>query len=181
MVNDPFWSNFWLNFSSNLFATLIGIVVGLPAALWLDRKARAKNELEKAYEAKQRAAKILSILLAEIEDDLVAMSHFHEDMANEFYPVRTESWRAFSDGGELQWINDPELLNQLSMGYAEIDHYSFVLEKYFDAYFHLERSGNLRLTKPLFQNVIKIRESAIKKATSVKELLRVRLADSVSS
>lgn len=167
---------FWPDFLSNLLATLIGIVVGLPLALWLDRIARAKNEREKAHEAKQRIRKILSILLAEIEYNLEAMGRFHEDISNNFSPVRLESWRAFSDGGELQWINDPELLNELSIGYSEIGHYSFVLEKYYDAYFYLERSGNLRLTKSLFQNVIKIRESAICQAASVSKLIEEKLA-----
>jgi hypothetical protein len=30
---------------------------------------------------------------------------------------RYESWKAFSDGGEIQWIKDPELLGIISEAY----------------------------------------------------------------
>jgi hypothetical protein len=34
--------------------------------------------------------------------------------------LSNENWRAFSDGGELQWINDVELLSRLAVAYHSI-------------------------------------------------------------
>lgn len=111
---------FWLNALSNLVATLIGIIFGLPAALWLDRVFRKRAENAKALETKKRARKILTILEAELYDDTEMMNQFHEDVANSYYPVRTESWEALSDGGDLRWIEDQEAIYHLSIAYARI-------------------------------------------------------------
>ena len=97
-------SSFLSNTLSNLIATFAGILIGLPAALWVDRVARKKNEKEKVKEGKQRIIKILTLLESELHDNTEMMSRFHKDLSNNYFPVRTESWKAFSDGGELQCL-----------------------------------------------------------------------------
>ena len=170
-MGDTFCSNFL----ANLLATLIGIAVGLPFALWLDRIARIRNEKDKKNEESARGKKILSLLLVELDDCIDSMNKFHEDMSEYFYPVRTESWRAFSDGGELQWINDPELVDNLSIAYSKINNYEFVLEKYYDTYFYLVPTNNLAMSKKQFQSVLIIRADAQKIALSVKEIVQGKL------
>jgi len=36
------------------------------------------------------------------------------------YPIKIELWRAFSDGGEIQWIDDPDLLDALAAAYYHL-------------------------------------------------------------
>lgn len=170
MFDCTFWSNFW----PNLVATLVSVGLGIPGGLWVDRKVRARDESDKAKEAKERARKILSILLAEIKHNKQQMNWFHQNVANYFHPVRVESWRAFSDGGELQWINDPELVHSLSVVYAEINHFAFILDKYFDASFS-PHTGAATSLEPLFQHALKIKDTASAEINKVEKLVEDRL------
>ena|SRR5689334_3493052 len=43
-----------------------------------------------------------------------------------------ETWKSFSDGGELQWLKDPGLLTILAGTYARIGYVRSLSEKYFD-------------------------------------------------
>jgi hypothetical protein len=45
--------------------------------------------------------------------------------------LRIESFKAFSDGGELQWIKDPELLDKISEAYFMIRSVSQMSDKYY--------------------------------------------------
>lgn len=121
---------FWFNTLSNFIATLAGIVIGLPFALWLDRVARARNQAEKLAETKTRAHKILTLLDSELQKNQQYLSQFHEDLTNNFFPIRMESWKAFSDGGEIQWIDDPDLLSQLSDSYAQLKRFDQIFQEY---------------------------------------------------
>jgi hypothetical protein len=44
--------------------------------------------------------------------------------------LRNESWKAFSDGGELEWVKDPKLLNDLSDAYYAIRSVMSLSDKY---------------------------------------------------
>src|SRR6266850_6155528 len=108
----------WSNALSNFIATAGGIIVGLPVAMWPARTRQKRMEKEREDEKKKRSIKILVLLESELNDNCEYMDRFHRDVASNFYPVCVESWKAFSDGGELQWLDDPELTHQLSMAYA---------------------------------------------------------------
>lgn len=45
--------------------------------------------------------------------------------------LKIEAWQSFSDSGDLQWINDPELLRKISDAYHFIGSVSTLSEKYF--------------------------------------------------
>jgi hypothetical protein len=168
MLTDPFW----LDCLSNLIATIAGIAIGLPIAMWLDRVSRRKSDREKEVETRRQLQKLLSILLGEVNENLKAMEGVNCDVANNFHPVQMESWRAFSDGGELKWISDPALIHELSLAYGHLSHYSRVLDKYFDEYFLLSRSGNTRLADHLFNSVLRFRDIARKSnEAAVKSLM----------
>ena len=153
--------SFWSNSLANLIATIIGIGIGLPIAFWIDRVARRRNDADKTKEAHQRGLKILTLLKFELEGNLTSVDEFHEDLSNYYHPVACQSWLAFSDGGELQWINDPQIVYELSTVYSQINDYRFLLEKYFDAYFFPGSMGNPNMKKPLLQNLLNCREIAI--------------------
>jgi hypothetical protein len=44
--------------------------------------------------------------------------------------LKTEYWKAFSDGGELQWIKDPILLSEIAEAYNFIRMISDTVNKY---------------------------------------------------
>lgn len=48
-------------------------------------------------------------------------------------PLKNELWKALSDGGELQWIRDLDLLNVIATAYHNIMMTIFLEEKFFEA------------------------------------------------
>ena len=137
--NNVFHSSFVQDFTSNFLSTILGVIVGIPIALWTaDYQERAAEQLRKA--------KILSLLREELLVNLTQLSGWQKEnddrRQREMFVLggflRDESWRSFSDGGELQWLRDPTLLSELSWAYGSIKTVSYLLEKY-DSAGHLER------------------------------------------
>jgi hypothetical protein len=52
------------------------------------------------------------------------------DMIALVVSISDESWRAFADGGELQWLKEPNLLTKLSRPYAQIKTVKYIADKY---------------------------------------------------
>ena len=113
--------SFWQNFASNALATFLGAIVGIPIALWLSRH-------QEKIAKKERKSKILHLLREELFEDYTILSGWQKADVHEknqdihsIGPVlKDESWRAFSDGGELEWIKDPVLLSNLSDAYYHV-------------------------------------------------------------
>jgi hypothetical protein len=123
-------SGFRDSFLGNLFATVIGVIAGIPIALWVSRVQQNNQEnaekVSKEREAKERAIKILRLVKKELEFDVNQLKKQAKGIA-EFKEgfittdgQKDELWNAFSDGGELQWINDLQLLDTISMAYYDI-------------------------------------------------------------
>ncbi len=49
-----------------------------------------------------------------------------------FATLKNEAWKAFSDGGELEWIKNPELLDHIAEAYYSIRSVMQLSEKGFD-------------------------------------------------
>lgn len=115
--------NFWQDFVSNTVATLIGAGLGVLGALWLSNLRDKKTEHEKTV-------KVINLLWVEILQNKNYLSKWYypcqegqPDDASTFdisISVQDEVWRSFSDGGELQWINDLDLLNSFANTYHDI-------------------------------------------------------------
>ena len=120
---DP--GSYWDDLMSNWLATMIGVGIGIPIALWLSRKQQASEEEvrreEAADEDRDRKAKVLSLLQGELRhnrDMLVNRVKMREK--GHFVPIhrlKTTTWSTFSDGGELQWVRDLDLLEIMSTAY----------------------------------------------------------------
>ena len=123
-------SSFQEGAMGNLFATIIGVVVGIPIALEISRRQQAaehaRNTERMEQEELQRKHKVLSLLRSELlsnKSDLldrskdVASGGKREVLVN---TLRDEMWAAFSDGGELHFVNNPELLALIAVAYYEI-------------------------------------------------------------
>jgi hypothetical protein len=169
--------SFWQNFGSNLLATLIGVALGIPVAFWINKRVEANTE-------KENKARILRVLL----DDLLHIKSFVDGWQARAKKMKKtvpradsltdETWRAFSDGGELQWIRDPVLLRRLAMIYARINFIKYLSEKHWD----LPIYGNLitfilfpvpanNLENALRENMDLLESSIAKTIALVKENL----------
>lgn len=117
-------------FLGNLLATIIGVIAGIPIALWVSRlqqDEQEKIEIEiKKREETERTIKVLSLVKKELEYNLDQLRKQKQGLSNhkeKFLPIdgqKDELWNAFSDGGELQWIKDLQLLDKISMAYYDI-------------------------------------------------------------
>lgn len=130
-----FNTEFWQSFVSNAFATFIGAVLGVFSALWLSKYQDLSAE-------KERKKKILNLLFNELVVNLTQLSAFqksktkYKDALILSDLLRNESWKAFSDGGELEWIKDPKLVDELSNAYYAIRSVMGLSEKYCQVSMH---------------------------------------------
>jgi len=155
--------SFLQNFLSNLFATFIALIIGIPIALWLERMRVRREEKAREREEQQRTRKILQLLKTELHQNKEAIDKIHIDVANYYYGLRTELWDAFSDGGELQWIKDPDLLAVLSAAFSGIRQVRILYEKYTDLYFYPGTKGPHDYKQRLFDRVLEWKKDTDKK------------------
>src|SRR3990172_46354 len=107
---------FLSDFLANALATGLGAAIGIPIALWIARVLERREE-------RTRKARILSLLAKELEQNVHSMSEWAmspskpKDTAILHAQLKDQLWRAFSDGGELQWIKDPNVLAVLAHCY----------------------------------------------------------------
>lgn len=130
----PFVENFW----AGLFATFIGVVLGIPIAFHIHGvQERYRGDLEKIEEEKRKRI-ILLALRKELEKNrdmlMEYKKNFKDTSTSEILilVIRDETWRAFSDGGELEWIKDIELLEDLANVYFIIRTISISSERLHD-------------------------------------------------
>lgn len=114
---------------SGLAATVFGVLIGIPVALWLGRKQQqaieAKEKKEEAKERRERERLILAALWEELGQNQVILEEVIASHDNFLYKKATFElqdvlWKAFSDGGELKWINDLQIFRHLSLAYGQI-------------------------------------------------------------
>ncbi|HRQ42639.1 MAG TPA: hypothetical protein PLD25_32400 [Chloroflexota bacterium] len=127
----------------NWFATMIGVLVGILIALEIDRwqqevQSKREKETQEAEELR-RKIKILQLVKKELEYNYKSLKARRED--NEPEPKRVvlaqklkeELWNAFSDGGELEWIQDLQLLDDIADAYYHIRNVIYLEDKFFEA------------------------------------------------
>jgi len=121
---------FWQAFVSNAAATLVGVAIGIPVALWISHYQEKSSE-------KERKKRILRLLFNELLVNQTVLSGWHDSIDQKGEArilsavLRYESWKAFSDGGELEWIKDPGLLDTISEAYFMIRSVSQMSDKYY--------------------------------------------------
>jgi len=123
--------DFWRDFISNSVATLLGVIIGIPIALWL-------SNFQNNMEEKERKKKILRLLKEEILVNIGPLNRWKKSSENFMIEslsllifIKIEHWAAFSDGGELQWIKDPNLLGKISDAYNYLRMMKDLCNKYF--------------------------------------------------
>lgn len=121
------------DFSANWVSTMLGALVGVPVALWVSRYQEHRAEVEKKE-------KILVLLEKELKDNKGFLQYWNDekrvDQIETLYTLlRDEAWKAFSDGGELQWIKNPELLRTLAEAFSSIGKVIEISRMYYDRVF----------------------------------------------
>ena len=132
------------DFLPNLLATFIGALVGIPIALMLDRR----QESGRAQASNQ---KMLTLLRAELDQNAKQVENWQNSADRSrgtgvlAAVLKNELWRAFSDGGELSWLKDLEILSAISNAYYCIRTLSDLAEKHFNSIQFLTRGNSAAL------------------------------------
>jgi hypothetical protein len=118
------------NFLGDALATVIGAIIGIPIALWLGRRQQKEQEERELHaelkEFTERRAKILTLIKRELDYNQECIVQSKKNRGSETekeLPIRgfkDELCRAFSDGGELEWITNLDLLDSISQAYHYI-------------------------------------------------------------
>lgn len=128
--------NFWEQFWPQILATLIGVGIGIPAGIALNSLIEGSTRREKKY-------KILLLLSDELEvnggvlDSWASQSSADLKAGTLDLQLIDETWRAFSQGGELQWIRDLGLLFDLYRAYSRIR----IVQKYSRKHYEIALQG----------------------------------------
>lgn len=114
----------------NLFATLLGVLFSVPVALQLSRQQLREQEAAAQVAALKEVTDRKNTLLLHIRRELEEnKKHFmacREPLTLGgkrsvlTKPLRTELWSAFSDSGDLRFIENPELLATLAEAFYQI-------------------------------------------------------------
>jgi len=156
--------SFWQDFVSNAFATFLGAIVGIPIALWLSRYQ------EKAIE-KERKSKIKQLLREELLENLSILSGWEKadyrkknrDIHSIGPVLKDESWKAFSDGGDLEWIKDPTLLSNLADAYYHVR----IIRQISDRYLNIIYLGGDDADKPAIEHFADLLDRVIVNGSKV--------------
>lgn len=127
----------------NLFATILGVLVGVPIALEVNRRQHestlAAALAERRSDELERKRKVLTLLRSELSSNLDGVlkrrAPINSGQKREVYTqsLQDQLWAAFSDGGELQYVNSPTVLASLADAYQHIRHCVMLEEKMLDA------------------------------------------------
>ncbi len=160
---DFFDISFWQNFLSNAIATFLGAIIGIPIALGLNRHQDKISE-------KERKKKILALLQEELIINLSQLAGWNKakDKRAEAITIgpflRDESWKAFSDGGELEWIKNPKLISEIANAYS----YVRLMQQLSERYLHLLYMTPREKTHPIAIDYIwKMVEKGINESTEM--------------
>ena len=124
-------------FGSNFLATVAGVALGVPIAVWLtlkeaDEVGKTAKAQEEAQSARRRK-EILTVIQLELTENKEALLARRTSGSRGFVIpfLGDEVWAAMSDGGELRWISDPNLLRKIARSYWYIRTVIFLERQWF--------------------------------------------------
>jgi hypothetical protein len=125
----------------NLLATIIGVIGGIPIGLgisnWSQKKVKETESKEKLAEEKKHKIKILELIQKELgyNLDILQKNKTAKDNGMERVVYATgfknDLWMSFTEGGEIEWIKDVELLHFISEAYYRIRGLIYFEDLYF--------------------------------------------------
>jgi len=150
----------------NWFATMVGLIAGVPIGLWINQKQqelqeKERNNIEKKIN-RERKIKILTLLRNELDINrqylfLLIEKQNDQPAVTIRAGMKNVLWKAFSDSGELQWINNPSLIDKISSAYYNINALIELEHQYSDPYFYMSISVGSKSTFAGAETVIKVK------------------------
>lgn len=122
-VQNPTQPNYQANTLGNFLASFWGILAGIPAAFWISSKQEKKENLEEQTNRLNRQRKILSLIREELiydREKLIGRLESLKQGTIDLPGLRNELWISFSNAGETQWIDNIDLLANISNLYSNI-------------------------------------------------------------
>jgi hypothetical protein len=119
---------FRASFFANFLSTVAGVAVGVPVAIWLTLRESGEQAKAAAQTAREmedaRRREVLTAIRRELCENRVTLQERRPSpAAGRALGVpflMDEVWSAMSDGGQLQWIRDTDLLRQVARAYVFI-------------------------------------------------------------
>jgi len=128
-LKDP---EFTKSFASNTLSTIIGAVCGLFIVFWVNDLERDKSKKDSESQTQSTKEKVLKVLVEDLKHNQTELKKQLSPQESEAFKLRTnlkiEAWKAFSNGGELQSINDPEIIHRLADIFDKISSIIYLLE-----------------------------------------------------
>jgi len=114
-----------------IITTIIGIALGIPVALAIDRMVIKR-------EKRERKERILSLIIRELDFNKENIKHlwtgknWYERGTYVSLALKDDLWKSLSDGGDLQWIENVELLDKIANSYYYIGQLRSISYKLYD-------------------------------------------------
>jgi uncharacterized membrane protein len=137
---------------ANWFATMVGVLIGIPIALYLSNWQQMEQEKKQqqetqAREAQARRTRILTLIGQELRYNQDARGSPRPEATGSEKRIvsldglKDELWNAFSDGGELEWIRDLQLLHLISFAYHYIRRMRHLRNLYLQVAFLIDKES----------------------------------------
>lgn len=139
----------------NWFATMLGLIAGVPIAFWINQKQQEFQEKERNDSERQisqeRKYKVLELLRNELDVNKQHLNFLIEKQSEQskiriLAGMKNVLWRAFSDSGELHWIDNPALMDKISTAYYNVNALISYESQYSDPYFNSSVSSSKGFT-----------------------------------
>lgn len=128
-LKDP---EFTKSFASNTLSTIIGAVCGLIIVFWVNDLERDKSKKDSESQTQSTKEKVLKVLVEDLKHNQTELKKQLSPQESEAFKLRTnlkiEAWKAFSNGGELQSINAPEIIHRLADIFDKTSSIIYLLE-----------------------------------------------------
>ena len=132
------------------------------AALALERRVHRRDENHSKLERTERMNRVLVLIDQEPAFNLSALKQIDENILSTYTPIRSETWDAFSDGGEITVIYYPETLSSISTAYARIKNFDQLFGKLFNVeFFPSNNTYNFEIKRVLVNHTLKAKHDAV--------------------
>jgi hypothetical protein len=128
----------------NWFSTTLGLAAGVPIGLWINRlqqdeQDKMQREIQENI-SRNNKRKILLLIRGELEDNKIILENLISKQSTNPWDrnilgMKDVLWNTFSNGGEIKWLDDPYILDDISGAYYFIKGLIALESNYFDLNF----------------------------------------------
>lgn len=124
------WDAYW----SGALPAFAAIAGGVPIALRLAQLGEEGARKRETEAAAARRSLVLEVIRNELRENLDELQGVRAQRPRLLVipSLKDEVWRALGLGGELRWVDDPELIERLARAYHRISTTTFLEQRMFD-------------------------------------------------